>query len=108
MKIINFDCFVKEEATVIVNGKAYLLVEPTLYKWLEYSGKVGEKEDMTNEQLADFERWIIKTVIPDLNIMELTGTESNRITEICVKVLSGGIKELGKKLNPLEEMIKTL
>ena len=74
-----------------MKGKTYEVIEPSVKTF----GLIQkELEERLEVDAIEGQKWLIKLLIPDLSLENITNSELAIIGKICTKVLSG--KHLGK------------
>lgn len=108
MKVIDLDDLVEQEATIIIKKEEYVLNEVNGYKWAEFNNRIEDLDQENVEKVMEFQEFMINSVIPGLDVKILTQTEYAVVSSMCNTVFNGGICEIGKKLKPLEQIIKII
>lgn len=107
MKFIDLNELVSEEAILQHGETEHILKEPNGYKWAEFSNRIENIKDDDLDSIVELKKWIISTIIPTLDYNLLTPSEFVNVSEVCQIVFNGGVQKLGKKLKPLNQIIKT-
>ena len=76
-------------------------------QWAKYLKVIDTlPEEPTQEELASAKIFMIETLLPEIKIGELELSMFEAIATLCQIAFNGNIKELGKKIKPLNEITK--
>ncbi|WP_319372175.1 hypothetical protein [uncultured Ilyobacter sp.] len=102
MIIYDIDKIIREPLKVKMRGEEHEVNEPTLRTF----GIIQkELEERLEADPIDGQKWLIKLLVPTIELEEITNSELSILGRICTKVLSG--KHTGKIPAP-EEIMKRI
>ncbi|WP_321328454.1 hypothetical protein [uncultured Ilyobacter sp.] len=102
MIIYDLDKIIREPLKVKMKGQTYDVREPSVRTF----GLIQkELEKRLETDPIDGQKWLIKLLIPNLSLENITNSELSIIGKICTKVLSD--KHLGKITAP-EEIVERI
>jgi CYTH domain-containing protein len=103
MIIYDIDKIIREPLRVKMKGETYEVNEPSVKTF----GLIQkELEERLEANPIEGQKWLIKLLIPDIPLEDITNSELSIIGKICTKVLSG--KHLGKIPAPEKIMERIL
>ena len=102
MIIYDIDKIIREPLKVRMRGEEHEVNEPTL----RIFGIIQkELEERLEADSIEGQKWLIKLLVPSIQLEEITNSELSILGRICTKVLSG--KHTGKIPAP-EEIMKRI